>query len=80
MTTEKIICAVCEKRESIPWQHAPAVPICLACLNRGRTARTAPSPITVSLSPSADEALVREGERRLACGEAGSLLDVARST
>jgi hypothetical protein len=46
-------CAVCEKRPAIRWEGAD---ICLACLNRGRTARPAPT-TTVLLTPSADSLL-----------------------
>lgn len=71
MTTEKIVCSVCEKRPSIRWEGAP---ICLWCLNRGRTDRTAPGPIVVSLTPSADEALIRDSQLRIAYGSSANLL------
>ena len=72
-----LICSLCEKRPSIRNQH---IPICLACFSRVRMSRAEPGPAVVSLSPSADELLIQYGQLRIACGEAGSLLEVARST
>lgn len=64
MTTEKIICSVCEKRPSIRWE---GIDICLVCFNRGRAARSAPGLITVLLSPSADS-LLHDSFARAALG------------
>ena len=73
MTTEKIVCSVCERRESIRGQH---VPICLACFSRVRMSRAEPGPVVVSLTPSADELLIRDSQLRIACGEPVNLLEV----
>jgi hypothetical protein len=62
MTTEKIVCAVCEKRPSIRWE---GIDICLVCFNRGRTAMTVPGPVVVSLTPSTDELLIRDSQLRV---------------
>jgi len=75
----ELICCHCEKRPgacgTIP------VPLCLACRTkiREQAATTEAKPIIVSLTPALDELLIREGQRRVAAGEAGSFLDAARS-
>jgi len=75
----ELICCLCEKRPgacgTIPG------PLCIVCRtkNYARAATTEAKPIIVSLTPAVDELLIREGQRRVAAGEAGSLLDAARS-
>ena len=68
-----MLCCICEKRPGA--SGTIPVPLCLACRteNRERTVAAETKPIIVSLTPAVEELLIQDGQRRVACGEVGSL-------